>query len=81
MRWQRGTEPVWVWVLRPALPGSYLDGCVYVIPHPLHCPTTVPGGHLRPGGANLGRWHGAAEDHFMTHHAIWDAAATGAESE
>jgi hypothetical protein len=26
-------------------------------------------------------WHGAAEDPFMTHHAIWDTPATGAESE
>jgi quercetin dioxygenase-like cupin family protein len=26
-------------------------------------------------------WHGAAKDHLMTHLAIWDAAASGPESE
>ena len=26
-------------------------------------------------------WHGAAPDHFMTHLAIWEAPAEGAESE
>jgi quercetin dioxygenase-like cupin family protein len=26
-------------------------------------------------------WHGAAPDHFMTHLAIWEAPATGPESE
>ena len=26
-------------------------------------------------------WHGAAPDHFMTHLAIWEAPADGAESE
>jgi quercetin dioxygenase-like cupin family protein len=26
-------------------------------------------------------WHGAAPDHFMTHLAMWEAPAEGAESE
>lgn len=34
--------------------------------------------HARPGEWH---WHGAAPDHFMTHIAIWEAPAEGAETE
>jgi quercetin dioxygenase-like cupin family protein len=34
--------------------------------------------HAEPGEWH---WHGAAPDHFMTHLAIWEAPAEGAESE
>ena len=34
--------------------------------------------HTPPGEWH---WHGAAPDHFMTHLAMWEAPASGAESE
>ena len=34
--------------------------------------------HVGPGEWH---WHGAAPDHFMTHLAMWEAPAEGAESE
>ena len=34
--------------------------------------------HTQPGEWH---WHGAAPDHFMTHLAMWEAPAEGAESE
>jgi len=34
--------------------------------------------HVDPGEWH---WHGAAPDHFMTHLAMWEAPAEGAESE
>jgi len=41
---------------------------------------------LRPGDTiytppGEWHWHGAAPDHFMTHIAIWEAPAEGAESD
>lgn len=41
---------------------------------------------LRPGDSistppGEWHWHGAAPDHFMTHLAIWEAAADGADSD
>jgi quercetin dioxygenase-like cupin family protein len=42
--------------------------------------------HMRPGDVvhtppGEWHWHGAAPDHFMTHLAMWEAPAEGAESE